>query len=84
MPCLLGQHAVHAIWRHGAEGYRVVPGGVSGEGKEGGHSAEGWHDPTPQNSLHHLQCPPPHLSIMSASYNQSLLFDAAACPDPKS
>ncbi len=29
------------------EGDKVVPGGVSGEGEEGGHSAEGWHDPTP-------------------------------------
>ena len=71
MPYLLDKYTVHAVWRHGAEGYKVVPGGVSGEGKQGGDSAEGWHNPTPQNSLHHLQCPSPHLSIMSASRKQS-------------
>ena len=39
----------------------VVPGGISGESKKGGDSTEGGHHPTPQNSLHHLQCSSSHL-----------------------
>lgn len=46
----------------------AAPGGVCGEGKEGGDSTEGGHHSAPQHSIHHLHSSAPHLHAHPLSY----------------